>query len=1078
MQSVHRSEHERVTRLSGVQEGLWLLHQLDDMGSAYNEPFAIRLRGAVNADAIERSITEIVRRHESLRTHVQEDAEGRAFQVPKPVSQFRFIHLDFSHHAHDERSAQLSLHLQEQAARRFDLLQDLPLRAGLIKLSDTESVLYYVVHHIQWDLWSAVIFLRELEALYPALCRGEGSPLPDLKLQYSDYVLWQREQLKETVLRKQLDYWKRQLAGIPAQLDLPTDRPRQLTNRFNGAQVQFAFPAELTRALYEFARRRQVTLYMVLLAAFKAVLARWSGQHDFAVGSPVAGRQHAQAQQLIGFFANMLVLRADVSADPTFETLLERVKRTTLEALAHQDVPLERLVAELNPERDPARQPLFQVVFALQNVPLRWPTLPHLAIDEIPIRQSMTKFDLSVDVVQSAGALAARVEFASDLFESPTIERFIDDYRSLLARAVTDPSRRLSQLVPVESPAANVLVGSIRKWNCATEFRSVPQLIEEQAARTPDAIAVAHGGDTLTYRQLSERSAALASNLVRKGMDRDVLVAVYLERSIELVVAVLSILKAGGAYVPLDPHYPRERIRYMLTDACAALVLTRGSQVAQVRAAHATIECYEIDSTQTCERSAEVTARAAAGDLAYCIYTSGSTGAPKATAVAHASLLNHNLYFAELAGLRAGDRVLQFASLSFDASAEEIFPTLIAGATLILLSHRHLAHEEMTELMHRERITVLNLPTAYWHEWVDWLSATAIELPVALRLLVVGGEKVQAAKFMQWRKLNGTRQIRWLNSYGPTECTITCSVFEPEPDEDYADIPIGRPISNATLHVLDADLNPVPRGARGELCIGGDCLARGYLHRPALTAERFCAAPFHAGERLYRTGDLVRCNVSGNLEYLGRIDRQIKLRGFRVEPAEIEAELLAFPSIAQAVVTLSGAARPQLTAYIVRASGSEAPTTEALRAHLQRALPPYMLPASFLELERLPLTLAGKIDLQRLPAAKQTDECGGVDVEPASPLERQIAEIWRQVLQIERLGSHDNFFDLGGDSLLAMRVIARMRASGLELPLRVLFEQPDVARVSTWLEQHSSARPQDSLTRSAEPLTDLEEGTI
>jgi amino acid adenylation domain-containing protein/non-ribosomal peptide synthase protein (TIGR01720 family) len=1048
---------------SFAQERLWFLHQLAPQSPMYNIPAALCLRGALDVAALEQTLTEIVRRHEALRTTFAV-AAGQPLQVITPPRPVPLPVTDLCHLPEGRRQAEARRRANAEAQCPFDLEQGPLLRTSLLRLGEQEHILLLTLHHSVADGWSLGVLVRELGALYPACRAGRPSPLPPPPLQYPDYAVWQRQWLQGAVLQEQLAYWRARLRGL-AVLELPTDRPRPASLSFRGAAQSFDLPSELLAALQALCRREKATLFMTLLAAFQALLGRHAGQDDVSVGTPVANRNRAELEGLIGFFVNTLVLRADLSGNPSFRALLARVREAALGAYAHQDLPFERLVADLQPQRDPSRNPLFQVMFALQNAPLTRLQLPGLTVSRLDTEEASSTFDLSVSLRETGEALAGWCEYSTDLFDEATIRRLLGHYRRLLEAIVANPDRRLGEL-PLLTEAERHQI--LADWSSAPAgsppARCLHRLFEEQAERAPDAVAVVSEREQLTYRELNRRANRLAHFLRRAGVGAEVPVAVCLERSAELVVALLAVLKAGGAYVPLDPAYPRERLALLLHDARAPLLLAQQELLPGLPPFRGTSACLDTDGERiAAESPADPIAAVDADNLAYVLFTSGSTGKPKGVAVSHGAAAGHFVTVQSALALGPDDRVLQFASPAFDVSLEEIFPTLLTGATLVLPGPDLWAPADFLHQAARLGLSVVNLPTAYWREVVEHLHEPAAGLalrrqgwPGHLRLVVVGGEAVPAEAVRLWQRV-GLPAVRLVNGYGPTEATVTATLYEVPPQEgDVAEsrVPIGRPLPNRSVYVLDRDGQPVPIGVPGELYLGGAGLARGYLHAAALTAERFVPDPFsqEAGARLYRTGDRARWLPDGNLEFLGRLDAQVKVRGFRVEPAEVEAALTEHPLIRQAHVVAreDPHGNKRLVAYLIcREHDRPELSAKELREHLQERVPDYMLPAAFVFLQALPTSPNGKVDARALPAPDWAGgERNGAYVAPRTPREQRLAEIWAAVLGSERVGIHDNFFELGGDSILSIQVISRARQAGLHLTPRQMFQHQTVAELA------------------------------
>ena len=1092
--------------LSFAQERLWFLDQWDPGTPAYNIPFAVRLTGNLSVEAFQRSLDEIVRRHEALRTSFA-DVEGRPLQVVAPPSPFPLTMLDLRHIPADQREAEVRRLIDENALHRFELVRGPLIRAELVQLDEQEHVFLLNIHHIVFDAWSVGLFLRELTVLYDAFVNSLPSPLPEPLIQYPDFSIWQRKWLQGDVLQEQLDYWRRQMSGSLPVLELPGDRPRPAMLTYTGSLAYRLMPHTIAEKLGALCQEENATMFMVVLAAFQTMLYRYSGEEDIITGSLIANRDFVDIEGLMGFFVNTLLLRTDQSGNPTFREYLRRVREITLEAYAHQNVPFEQLVEELKPVRDTSHTPLFQVMFILQNAPVPSRAQHDLQVDFLRIDNGTSKFDLTMSMTEAPDGLRTVAEYKTDLFDASTIERMLGHYQALLEGIVQNPDQRLSELPLLTEAERQQLLA----WN----QRRVPfseacahQLFEAQAARTPDAPALEWDGQRLSYRELNERANRLAHHLRAIGVRPEERVGLSVERSSELIVGLLGILKAGAAYVPLDPTYPPERLLFMVEDAGVRVLLTR--QAGETPWFGGTSVDLAADWPLISRQPASNPGLEIGPEqLAYVIYTSGSVGLPKGVLVEHRSLVNYTEAAREAYAIGEGDRVLQFASISFDASAEEIYTALTGGATLVLRSEQMIETvETFLRTCAEWRIGVLSLPTAFWHELVARLAADGLALPETLRLLIIGGERALPERIALWQQHVGGR-VRLLNTYGPTEATVVATLF-PVPAEPAAgaqrEVPIGRPLRNLTAYVLDRSLAPVPMGVPGELCIGGAGLARGYLGRPDLTAERFVPNPFAvagAGEereepstknqepslgnsklrtqhsRLYKTGDLVRWLPDGTLEFLGRVDHQVKIRGFRIELGEVEAALRQSPLIAEAVV----AAREdqpgdkRLVAYIVPQNGKE-PTTGELRSFLRTRLPDYMLPTAYVPLERLPLTSSGKVNLRALPAPDSTRlEIGSSFVAPRTPTEEQIAELWKNVLKLERVGVYDNFFELGGHSLLATQLIARLRATfQVDLPIRHLFGAPTVAGVAEMIDTIRWVAQGAAVT--AEGDEDLDEGEL
>ncbi|HST61260.1 MAG TPA: amino acid adenylation domain-containing protein, partial [Longimicrobium sp.] len=1040
--------------LSFAQERLWFLDRLEPGSAFYNIPWALRLRGALNAAALERALGEILRRHESLRTTFAE-RNGVPVQEVAPFSGFVLPVDDLSALDERAREADVRRRAAADAARPFDLAAGPLFRAALLRLADGDHVLLTCMHHIVSDGWSMNVLAGELTALYGAFSQGAGSPLPEPAVQYADFAVWQREHLRGEVLDRQIAYWKGQLAGAPALLELPADRPRLAVQRYRGAYETAEFREGLVERLEALGRREGATLYMVLLSAYQVLLGTYAGTDDVVVGSPIAGRTRAETEGLIGFFVNTLVLRTDLSGDPGFREVVARVRASTLAAYEHQDVPFERLVAELEPERSMSHAPLFQVLFALNDAGGAGAAFPGLEAQGMAPALDTTKFDLSLGVSVDGNRMGAGLEYSTDLFDRATAARMLGHLDRVLEQVAEDADRPLSQL---DMLGVGERARVLEAWNdTASAYpadQAIHALFQEQAARTPDAIALVFGDASLTYRQVDARANRLANHLAARGAGPETRVAVSLEPGVEMVIALIAILKAGGAYVPLDPAYPAERLSFMLADSGVALLITRDA-LRGVLPVQGGVRVVSVDGDL-----AEITAAGdaapargaggvdagGAGALAYVIYTSGSTGRPKGVAVEHRAIVRL-VRGTDWMQLTAADRVAQASSASFDAATFEVWGALLNGAALVGIPKEiALIPSELGRTIDTQRITAAFLTTALFNQ-------VARELPTAfspLRHLLFGGEAVDPDAVRRVLAAGGPERL--LHVYGPTENTTFSSWHAvTEVPDGAVTVPIGRAVANSSLLVLNTAMRAVPVGIPGELYVGGDGLARGYLGRPALTAERFVPHPFASmpGARLYRTGDRVRWLADGVIEYLGRLDGQVKIRGFRIEPGEIEAVLRRAPGVADCAVLVREDAPgdKRLVAYVVGDADAE-----TLRTHLRGTLPDYMVPAAFVPLETLPLNANGKVDRRALPAPDFAADAGAY-VAPRTPAEEVLAGIVAELLRVERVGVHDSFFDLGGHSLLATRVVSRMReVFGVEMPLRALFEGPTVAELAERVE--------------------------
>ncbi|WP_316187407.1 non-ribosomal peptide synthetase [Bradyrhizobium sp. SZCCHNRI2014] len=1031
--------------LSFAQERLWILEQLGLAGSAYNITAAVRLEGVIDVTALELAFGEVIRRHEVLRTRFV-TVDGTAAQIIGPAGSFCLEQEDLSEFAPTEVVAEMERRVGAEAARHFDLTQDKPIRAVLLRLSGKDHVVLVTMHHIVSDGWSMGVLIREIGALYGAFVQGRPSPLAELSIQYVDYALWQRGWLQGEILERQVSYWKNQLAGAPAVVELPTDRQRAAVQSFKGGSFSFALTTELSAELGALARREDATLFMVLLAGFQVVLSRWSGQTDIVVGTPIAGRTHRKTEELIGFFVNTLALRTDLSGGPSFRELLRRVRETALGAYAHQDLPFQKLVEELRPVRDLSRQPVFQVMLSLENVPSETLHLPAVTLSRPGWEDRTAKFDLSLYLYETLEGLQGKLEYATDLFDGATIERLASHFNMILKQVVVDPDRRLSELSLLTAAERHLI---LEEWNATgaayPDNKCVHDLFAEQVRKTPEAVAVIYERQHLTYAELDQRSNRLANYLQRLGVGPDVIVGLCIERSMDMIVGLLGILKAGGAYMPLDPGYPSERLSYMLADARAAVLVTKTTLESVLPKSCMQVVRIDADWTVIAQEDAqELSSSVTPDNLAYVIYTSGSTGKPKGVMGSHRIVVNRIAAQDSFDPIGGSDVCVQKTSISFVDSAFEILGPLTSGAPLIVLSASAASDPRTlaSALEHFKIARVILVPS---------LLRELLLLPDAGRYLArvksitVSGEAAESE--LRQSLFSAAPQTRLFNLYGASEVAGDATGCELLPEQ--GGVPIGRPIRNLSTYVLDDSLQLLPIGVVGEIYIGGIGLARGYLGRPGLTAERFIPNPYGDGDRLYRTGDLGRYLPDGNLEFAGRIDHQVKIRGYRIELGEVETALRSHPNLRDAVVVVreDEPGDKRLVAYVVGAE-EIAPEANVLRAHLKRILPEYMVPSGFVALKSMPLTPSGKVDRGGLPAPEGRPEIAEYKP-PRTPTEEVLAGLWCEVLKLDRVGVYDNFFELGGHSLVATRMMARLReAFQVELPLRVLIEGPTIAELS------------------------------
>ncbi|MCP1646315.1 amino acid adenylation domain-containing protein/non-ribosomal peptide synthase protein (TIGR01720 family) [Pseudomonas citronellolis] len=1025
-------------RPSYAQQRMWLLWQLDPHSGAYNLPGAVRLQGALDRQALERAFASLVERHETLRSVFVADADGTPLLAPMP-GELQVAYEDFSALAADEREARVREEAQRESLQSFDLGRGPLLRVRLIRLGEQEHVLLLTLHHIVSDGWSMNLLIEEFGRFYSAYAEGREAQLSALPVQYADYALWQRSWLEAGEQERQLDYWRKQLGEHHPVLELPADHPRPAQASYRGARYEFAVEPALAEALRAAARQQGLTLFMLLLGGFDVLLQRYSGEGDLRVGAPIANRNRAEVEGLIGLFVNTQVLRAVFDAQTPVQGLLAQVRDSVLGAQAHQDLPFERLLDAFQVERSLSHSPLFQVMYNHQPQVADIEALDDVAglrLSRLDWQSRTTQFDLSLDTYEKGGRLYAALTYATDLFEPATIERMARHWQNLLRAMIDDPQRAVGEL-PMLDVGERELI--LQQWNATTtEYplqRGVHQLFEEQAERHPDAPALAFGEQRLSYAELNRRANQLAHLLKAHGVGPDSLVGIAVERSIEMVVGLMAILKAGGAYVPLDPEYPAERLAYMLEDSGVKLLLSQSHLDLPLAEGVQRIDLDQDGDWLEGYSEANPAVPLDGENLAYVIYTSGSTGKPKGAGNRHRALTNRLCWMQEAYGLDAGDAVLQKTPFSFDVSVWEFFWPLMTGARLVVAApgdHRDPA--KLVELINREGVTTLHFVPSMLQAFLQDAAVTSCS---SLKRIICSGEALPVdAQQQVFAKLP---QAGLYNLYGPTEAAIDVTHWTCV-EEGKDAVPIGQPIANLGCHILDGNLEPVPVGVLGELYLAGEGLARGYHQRPALTAERFVASPFAAGERMYRTGDLARYRVDGVIEYAGRIDHQVKLRGLRIELGEIEARLLEHESVREAaVLAVDG---KQLVGYVVL-DAEQDDWRETLAAHLASSLPEYMVPAQWLVLEQMPLSPNGKLDRKALPkpdaTVAQTDY-----VAPRNEVEQRLAAIWQDLLGIPQVGLDDNFFALGGDSIIAIQVVSRARQAGLQLSPRDLFQHQSV----------------------------------
>ena len=1045
--------------LSFSQQRMWFLDQLEPGNAFYNEAPAVRMRGRLDISIMERALSEIVRRHESMRT-VFPAIEGRPRQDIRPAYAVSFPIDDLSELPEDERQLELYRLIKAEAQHSFDLERG-PLMTGrFLRVGANEHVMTLTIHHIITDGWSLGVLVREIGALYRAFAAGKPSPLPRLSIQYADYAHWQRQWMNGEVLESHLSYWRRQLAGGLEAPELPTDRPRPMTQRFKGARQRLPLRPELKPELEKLSREQGVTLFMTLLAAFKTLLHRYTGQTEIIVGSPVANRPRPEVEELIGFFVNTLVLRTDLSADPSFPELLSRIKKMALEAFAHQDLPFEKLVEALQPERDLSRTPLFQVMFQLETEVLPELELGGLELSLVEIDPEVAKFDLTLLLRDTAQGFQATIEYNTDLFDQWRIERMAGHFRTLIESVAADPERRIHE---IELMNAKEREQVLIEWNQtvlrSASNRCIHQLFEAQVARTPEAVAICFDDRQLSFQELNARANQMAHGLRKLGVGPEQVVGICTERSVEMLVSVLGILKAGAAYLPLDLAYPLERLLFILKDSGVSVLMTQTHLVSLFSQYEGlSVRLDEVGGWGAEESRVNPQTEMDWECPAYVIYTSGSTGKPKGVAMVHRALVNliewqldHPLFLPPL-------RTLQFSSPSFDVSFQEYFATWCSGGSLVLIDEeRHRDPVRLWEVLREEAIERLFLPFVALQQLAE-AADPGETARISLRRIITAGESLRLSPPIE-KMFGQLKDCVLENQYGPTESHVVASYSLPLGVEQWVKKlpPIGRPINNTQIYILDRWLAPAPVGVIGDLYLGGDALSRGYLNQPAQTMERFIPDPFSGrpGARLYLTGDSARYQPDGNIEFLGRSDGQVKVRGYRIELGEIEAVLGAVPGVRECAVAVrtDETGNGYLAGYLVCQEGEE-PSVNELRRFLRQELPDYMVPSRFVYLASLPLTPSGKINRRALPAGERSIVSESLHTAPRTAIEEILAGVFGEVLNLDRVGVHDNFFELGGHSLLATQLASRVRNTfNVELRLGSVFEWPTVESLGRSLDK-------------------------
>ncbi len=1059
-----RRRNLKQTSLSFSQESLWFLQQLDPENFAYNSSFLYRFTGGVDPSILERALNEIVRRHESLRT-VFPNRGGRPVQVVQPFAPFPLPSEDYSGLAEEERQPAVRKYVYEHGNEPYYLQHGPLVRFALLHCAAREDYLFFGIHHINSDAWSREIFYNELLQIYDALRSGREAALPELPVQYADYAVWQREWLSGETLAAYIDHWKNIFSGDLPVLEMPTDRPRPVLQTFRGHRYDFRFSPSLSAQIKDFCQKERITPFHLLLAAYAILLMRYTGQEDIIIGCPFANRARPELDGLLGMFVNTLPIRLDLHGNPVFRQFLDQVRTVMLDAFTWQAAPFEALVSEISPQRDLSRTPVFQVAINMRNVPKRRTAIAGLNLEIVPKEELTAPFDLSLDFEQEDGAWTAMLVYNVDLYDENTILHMVAHYQNLLGEVLAKPDRPVAEMVML-SPSERKRI--VMDWNnTAADFPQacIHELIAAQAARAPEAAAVVWQDVPLTYGDLEKRANQFAHYLRANGVVAESRVGVYLPRSANTIVALLGILKAGGAYVPLDLTYPAERIAYMAADSDPAVIVTLSSMASQLPEQFKKI-CLDAEAEAICACAEDAPPSIVDNNaLAYVMYTSGSTGRPKGSMNLHRGVVNYLNSLQMQFQLGPSDRVIQHASLSFDASVLEIFGTLIYGGTVFLLDDSKMRDPDFiyAAILEHQATFITAVPTMLRALCASGLAGERKQNN--LRLIFPGGEALRAGDVESVRGAFG-KSVKIVNQYGPTECTVspTNYIVPEEIPHGLQIVPIGKPIHNVRTYVLDKHMQPVPVGVKGELYIAGAGVGRGYWNRPDLTAERFLPDPFVRGDRMYRTGDIVSQLPDGTLCFLGRSDDQVKIRGYRVELSEIEAVMDEFPDVKDAAVVLRRQDSAEtLTAYVTLNDADREQVPAKLRSYLADRLPFYMLPSAIMVLDEMPLTPSLKINRLALPLpgnSIQQDEY----LAPRNDIEERLVSIWEDVLAVERVGVRDNFFALGGHSLMAVRLFARIEEEfGQSLPLLLLFKEGTVEALATVLAGEKVNLPGDGV---------------
>ncbi|PRT07964.1 non-ribosomal peptide synthetase [Bacillus wiedmannii] len=1043
-QKIPKRENPLKAEMSFSQMRLWFVEQFQQKNTAYNVPMALHIKGSLKVEVLEQSLNEIIQRHEALRTTITLE-DGEPVQNINQDFHITMISSDLKGMSNDNQWEKI----YEEVNKPFCLTNNPLIRVNLFTVGEEEHILLFVMHHMIIDGWSMGIIIKELEQLYSSYSQGKPSPLKNLPIQFGDFSEWQRNQIENGNMNHQLEYWKKQLSGAPALLELPTDLPRPTVQTFNGASHKFTISKYLVEKINNLSKQEGATLFMSLLGAFQIFLGRYSRQEDVCVGTPIANRTNSDLEELVGYFANTLVLRGDLSENITFREFLKQTRDMSLDAFANQDIPFEKLVEVLKPERDSSYSPLFQVMFVLQNSFNLQSELTEFSTSYEVLDSKASKVDLTLTFTPNQDGLVGVLEYNTDLFKSETILQMTKCYVTLLENILKNPDEKIWSLSLLQESEQKALIND---WNSNLKDYTCNQplhvLFEQQVKLTPDAIAVVFENQRLTYSELNSRSNQLAHFLQKNNVKSETKVGIYLERSMEMVISILGILKAGGAYVPIDPAYPQDRITYMLEDSKIPLLISKGSNVSGLPEHNSRLIQVDNDWSLIAQESEENTINNVTPDnLAYIIYTSGSTGKPKGTLVEHGNVVRLFKSTEKWYNFSNQDVWSMFHSFAFDFSVWELWGALLYGGRLVVVPYMvSRSPEAFYELLCNEAVTVLNQTPSAFRQLMQEDEKYAGD-KLSLRYVIFGGEALDLASLKPWYERHGDQKPLLVNMYGITETTVHVT-YRPL---SWADVRnpqgsiIGIPIPDLSVYVLDQNLKPVPDGISGEMYVGGAGVTRGYLNRLDLNKERFITNPYSsdANSRLYKSGDLARYTMNGELEYLGRIDQQVKIRGFRMEIGEIESVISAFPTIREVVLTVHEDENhdKRLVAYIVPLINQEISINE-LRSFMKQTLPDYMIPSVFIKLDTLPLTTNGKVDRKALPAPDTSNfmvESG--QVAPRNTLEMELVGIWENILNISPIGVTDNFFDLGGHSVLAVKLMSLIeRKFNKKLPISVLFE--------------------------------------